>query len=157
MDSNEAVAHFRVYLEKQGLYCTHARLRVARAALGRAGPFEAPELWHVLREAGLGLSTVYRTLTLLERAGVVRRVSGDSDRFVVVFKRPETEYFRCTACGGWTAFNAQRLVGELMDNAQRLGFTLHRRALQLEGLCRACKLERYAPVSPARDHVEEDG
>jgi len=79
MDPDDAVMTFLRYLRHRGLHVTSARERVARAASVIDGHFEAGDLWAELRANGTSTApaTVYRTLSLMVDAGVLRRLEID--------------------------------------------------------------------------------
>ncbi|MFZ4573897.1 MAG: Fur family transcriptional regulator [Phycisphaerales bacterium] len=69
-------AVFRRALKAEGLKYTPERARILDAIMGYDGLFDADRLVRDLREGGIRASkaTVYRTVKLLEDAGVIQRV-----------------------------------------------------------------------------------
>ena len=82
-------AVFRRKLKSEGLKYTPERARVLDAIVRTEGLFEAEGLIGALRGAGMRVSkaTVYRTIKLLQEAGIVQRVlfEGDQSRFQLVY------------------------------------------------------------------------
>src|SRR5574337_1523451 len=104
MENPDPLQLFEIYLRGKGLYNTLSRRHVAQAIFGQQGPFDAASLWALVREAQVGLSTIYRTLDLLDEAGLVRRLPGEITRFECIYRKPWCEYLRCNQCGQWIAF-----------------------------------------------------
>lgn len=139
MSAPSAMKVFSEYLRRQGLYLTRRRRLVAELVLERQLPFEARDIWAGLRGARVGLATVYRTLELLQEAGLVRRLATGVARFEVIYHRRRHEFLRCRACGKWFPFSSPALEEALADVLERFEFTLRRRSIVLEGVCRICK------------------
>jgi Fur family transcriptional regulator, ferric uptake regulator len=75
-------AVFRRKLKAEGLKYTPERARILDAVVGRDGLFEAEELLATVKAAGFRVSkaTVYRTIRLLQDAGIIQRVLFDEDQ-----------------------------------------------------------------------------
>jgi Fur family ferric uptake transcriptional regulator len=95
---------------------------------------------------GLPQSSVYRNLVVLERVGIVRRISGADE-----FSRYELaenlighhHHLVCSSCGAVEDFTASRrlelAVASTIDEVgARSGFSTDGHHLQLTGLCRSC-------------------
>ncbi len=87
-------AVFRRRLKAEGQKYTPERARVLDAVIRMDGPFEAEALVEDLRQSGYRVSkaTVYRTIKLMQDAGIVQRVLGGDDvpRFQLIYgTRPD--------------------------------------------------------------------
>ena len=92
-------AVFRRRLKAEGQKYTPERARVLDAVIRMDGPFEAEALVEDLRSSGYRVSkaTVYRTIKLMQDAGIVQRVLGGDDvpRFQLVYgTRPDDTIVR---------------------------------------------------------------
>lgn len=74
-------AVFRRRLKADGQKYTPERARVLDAVIRMDGPFEAEQLVEDLRASGYRVSkaTIYRTIKLMQDAGIVQRVLGGDD------------------------------------------------------------------------------
>ncbi|MFN9993719.1 MAG: Fur family transcriptional regulator [Phycisphaerales bacterium] len=75
-------AVFRRALKSAGQKYTPERARILDAILGYEGLFDAERLVTDLADAGVSKATVYRTVKLLDEAGVIRRVPIEQDQAV---------------------------------------------------------------------------
>jgi Fur family ferric uptake transcriptional regulator len=77
-------AVFRRTLKKEGLKYTPERARILESVLQIEGVFEAERVLKELREAGFKVSkaTVYRTIKLLQDAGIIQRVPLEREQAV---------------------------------------------------------------------------
>ncbi len=85
---------------------------------------------------GLGLATVYRTVELLRRSGVVRRLPGDEATYVRC--RPgHHHHLVCLSCGSVeeTELCAAPPAAEI---EQKHGFAAQTHELDIYGTCAAC-------------------
>lgn len=82
-------AVFRRKLKSEGLKYTPERAQVLDAVLGFEGLFEAERVIDRVKVSGIRVSkaTVYRTIKLLQEAGIIQRVLVDEDqsRYQVVY------------------------------------------------------------------------
>jgi len=86
---------FRRKLRSEGLKYTPERAAVLDAAVRAEGLFEADRIIEDVKAGGIRVSkaTVYRTLKLLQEAGVIQRVPLDTDQafYQTVFGRRPSE------------------------------------------------------------------
>jgi len=105
---------FRRSLKAQGLKYTPERALVLDAVVRVEGLFEAEEIMESLREAGHRVSkaTIYRTIKLLQEAGLVQRVLSDNAeaRYLLVYGRQPTDLLIHVDTGEVEAVDAPELV-----------------------------------------------
>jgi Fur family ferric uptake transcriptional regulator len=115
-------AIFRRYLHKAKLKFTPERAMILETVLGRTGLFQAESLADDLRKAGHHVSraTVYRTLSHLQDAGILKQVFFDNKQsyFEVIAGRQASDYLICLATGRVIEFSSQRL-NQLRDEICR--------------------------------------
>lgn len=135
---------FEGYLKHQGLNVTQARRAVAEAVASLPSHFEAADLWAELRGKRVSAATVYRTLDLLEQAGLLRRVSfGEAHaHYEHVLGREDHGHLVCQRCGRVLEFADPMLKEVVLQAAQRHGFTLAEAVVQGYGLCSSCQSEQ---------------
>jgi Fe2+ or Zn2+ uptake regulation protein len=105
------------------------------------------------QDASLALSSAYRNLTVLEHAGVVRRVVTDEDYARFELAEDLTEHHHhliCEACGLVEDFEVrlelERAVdAELASIARRRGFAVRSHRIDVIGLCPACAAKSERP------------
>jgi Fur family ferric uptake transcriptional regulator len=92
------------------------------------------------KDPGVGMATVYRTMRLLEEAGLVhaRDFSG-STVFEVALGRAHHDHLICEQCGRIVEFMSEA-IEKLQDKvAEKHGFLLKRHRHELFGLCESCR------------------
>jgi Fe2+ or Zn2+ uptake regulation protein len=95
---------------------------------------------------GLAQSSVYRTLVVLEDAGVVRKVAGTDEFARYELAEDLTEHHHhllCTRCGAVEDFTLPARVERTLESAlvtasRRTGFLASHHRLDLVGLCTDC-------------------
>ncbi len=128
-------------LRGQGVRTTAPRRAVVAAALARPRPFTAQELVEELD--GIGRATVFRTLDLLVRVGVLSRMHGvEAGERCVRYTRCEPEHhhhLRCRSCGRVEEIGLPALERQLAGIARRRGFLATSHEVGIAGLCPRCR------------------
>jgi len=96
----------------------------------------------------LSLVTVYRNLSLLVEAGIIRRVSVHEDApsegawYEHVWGRSHHDHLVCMQCGRRVEFSYPAIDVLQEAVAREHGFTLERHYLELVGLCPECRSKK---------------
>jgi len=91
------------------------------------------------RRADIGRSTVYRTLKLLQEAGLAQELPlpGES-QFEPDYKRQHHDHFVCSSCGGISEFTSPEIERIQDEVAARIGFVIQGHRHHIYGLCQRC-------------------
>ena len=139
------VNEFSEACRRYGVKATHQRREIYREIARTDEHPDAEMIYTRVRKRipEISLDTVYRTLHLLEKKGVIARVGflGDKTRFDANTDRHH--HFVCTECG----FMADFYHEEWNDFRRRgdvhaMG-TVNSIYVELRGLCRACQAKRH--------------
>jgi Fur family ferric uptake transcriptional regulator len=134
---------FRRYLREHGLPVTAPRLAVADVVLGSDRHLSVEEIGRALdaRGAAPGTATIYRTLELLVRSGlVVERDFGEGfRRYEPARGIPQHEHLLCTTCGTVIEFRDERLERMTTLIAEGHHFARQRHRLVIYGVCERCQ------------------
>jgi Fe2+ or Zn2+ uptake regulation protein len=133
-------ARLSAALRAAGLRVTTQRLVLHRVVmeLGRHASAEEITSAAAGRLPGLSLPTVYATLELLERLGLVRRVTGAGP---AALYDPGTEphaHLVCSSCGAVVDVPGEADVAALRRAARRAGLAVDGTEVVLHGRCAAC-------------------
>ena len=143
MATDGVIDAFRAYLREHNLPITAQRLAIADIILGSASHLSAEDIMLELgaRGASAGTATVYRTLEVLLRSGlVVERDFGEGfKRFEAARDIPHHEHLLCSLCGEVTEFRDERLERMTMLIAEQHGFVRQGHRLVISGICGACR------------------
>lgn len=108
----KALERLEAYLRQQGLKMTAQRRRMVEIVLAQPGHFSADDLHARLRQQGehLSLATVYRSLQVLEAAGILEGHDFDDGqrRYERLLERAHHDHMVCIDC---------RLVVEFQNDA----------------------------------------
>jgi Fur family ferric uptake transcriptional regulator len=141
----EAWPLFVDFLKKKDARITQARKIVLTQVFLRHDHFCADDLAAELSSGMNHVSrgTVYRTLALMEEAGLVR-VIRDTDvhaHYEHTFNHPDHEHMICDKCGQFIEFSDDKLM-ELIDEAcKRKQFTERNHRIVVFGTCKDCAKE----------------
>lgn len=131
------------HLRQRGFRWTSQRALIVRKALDTHDHFTADELLDRCRreDPRVSRATVYRTLAVLEEAGVVEALeTGDGGRrFEHVIGHDQHDHMLCRVCGSIFEFRDEELARRHQAAARRIGFRIERHSLRIHGTCRACQ------------------
>ena len=109
--------------------------------------FDPEQLIEELKKAGRRVSraTVYRTLTKLVDAGLLRRIElGTKTVFDHDYGYPYHDHLVCEQCGTMIEFQNEKLTELLQAVAGEHQFRASSRTLVVRGVCAACNAARAA-------------
>lgn len=146
------------YLAEQGLRRTAQREAIIEAVMTTKDHFHAEELLEMAKaiDRSVSRATVYRTIPLLVRSGLLREL--DLGRDVKFYdpnflEHPTHNHLICVDCDKIIEFEDTNM--ELLENciSRRLGFSPANKMVRIEGTCDELKLKgtcRKADAAPAR-------
>ena len=142
---------FQEFLTTKGLRLTRERAIIVEDVFSQHEHFESEELVTRLAERRVSRSTVYRTLSLLEEAGLLRKVARPHDREVYEhdYGYPQHDHFICNKCGTLVEFRNQSISDVLEQEAAQHGFRMTGHRLEVYGTCDRCS-------RPNRKHPKLD-
>ena len=145
VDSAGVTETFRAYLRQHNLPVTRQRDLIADVVLGSDRHLSIEDVARELRGRGAkaGLATVYRTIDLLVRSGlVVERDFGEGfRRYEPARDVPHHEHLLCTRCGRVTEFRDERLERITTLVAETRGYLRQSHRLVIYGVCAECRAE----------------
>jgi Fur family transcriptional regulator, ferric uptake regulator len=137
-------AHARDTLERDGYRLSSPRAAVVETLASLGCSVTAKEIADRLRERGedVGVASIYRTLDLLDRLRLARRVdaaegvaryepidpSGDHHHHIV-----------CESCGQVTAFEDRQLEAAIEQLSRRVEYSIDAHDVTLRGECPGCR------------------
>jgi Fur family transcriptional regulator, ferric uptake regulator len=145
----------RQTLHRRGLRMTPQRQLVLDAVseLGHATPEAVCSKVQETAPA-VNITTVYRTLDLLEQLGVVRHTHLGHGAPTYATGAHEHVHLVCHRCGGVSEVDAALLDDLAGTLARQTGFALDATHVALSGLCAGCDAAGDSePVEPARRHA----
>jgi Fur family ferric uptake transcriptional regulator len=143
VDGHDVIEDFRSYLREHNLPVTAQRLAIAEVVFASDRHVSAEDIAADLgaRGARVGTATVYRTLEVLVRSGlVVERDFGEGfRRYEPARDTPNHEHLLCTVCGRVTEFRDERLERMTTLLAESHSYARQRHRLVIYGVCGTCQ------------------
>ena len=146
--------NFREFLLTKSLRLTKERQILIEEVFAEHSHFDAEDLIARLsrRDDGRRVSraTIYRTLALLEEAGLIRKVARQDERDVYEhsYGYPQHDHLICSRCGTLIEFSEPRIAQLLEEIAAERGFRMKGHRLEVDGLCDTCS--RPPQTRPAK-------
>ncbi len=130
------------FIKEKGLRYTPQREEVLRIFLSVEKHLSADELHKMVKtkNSSIGYTTVYRTMKLLEEAGLCNEIDfGDGiSRFEHRYGHEHHDHLICVKCGGYTEVVKPK-IEELQEKlVKEKHFTPLRHKLQIFGICSKC-------------------
>lgn len=148
------ISRFQDFLSAQGLKLTRERTALVHEIFATHYHFEADELLFKMKEKSLKISraTIYRTLELLVKSGLVRRVHLGEDHYHYEHVRGDShhDHLICTLCGAVIEFHDPQLEQRQREICLKKKFTPTFHNLQILGICGSCQKKGELPHSPDR-------
>lgn len=137
-------------LRAVGLRATPQRIAILEAVHEAQHP-TVESLWSAVKERGIALPTVYRTLDSLERAGLILRTSLREGNWTLhLADEADHAHSICTECGGVTDLELDgRAVPALIKRDSHL-FQNHQVLVTLVGVGPCCSTPRQGRRSAGR-------
>ena len=129
-------------LAAAGNRLTGPRALVVRAIAEQEGALTAEHLVAHLATQGVSRATVYRTLELLERRGLLARMHLDSYHGYAVCDDGHHHHLLCSVCGRVAMVDAGGIEAEIQKLARELDFRVDTHTLEFSGVCRECQAAR---------------
>lgn len=146
--ATEEKAVFASFLVKNRLKRSDQREAIVDAFLRSQRHLSVDDLFQMVqkRRPDVGRTTVYRTLKLLQSAGLAQELVLDGQsRFEREYNREHHDHFICKYCGEIFEFmsdDIERLQDEI---AEKLGFVIEGHRHQIYGACKNCQASGRRP------------
>jgi Fur family ferric uptake transcriptional regulator len=132
---------FAAYLTKHRLKRSEQREVILDTFLRSERHLSVDDLLQMVqrRRSDIGRTTVYRTLKLLQAAGLAQELElhGQS-RFEREYKREHHDHFICKSCGEIFEFSSAEIERIQDEIAAEIGFVIDGHRHQIFGYCREC-------------------
>ncbi len=134
---------FKSFLRGRGLKVTRTRALIFEEIF--AAPTVHPNAEEIYRKLEskkkrVSLATIYRTLNLLVKSGVVSAVDlgEDHSHFEPEWDRTAHGHLICLSCGRVQEFSRREFQAAIDRIGKEKGFKLDKFSIQVFGFCRAC-------------------
>ena len=129
------------HLRRRGLNRSSRRDVVVTAFLGSNKHLSVDDLYNLVRRKspGIGRTTVYRTLKLLESAGLAQALELQGEtRFERELNRRHHDHFICSLCSSIFEFSSDEIEALQEEEARKIGFHIEGHKHQVYGKCANC-------------------
>ncbi len=137
----DARVRFREYLARKGLNFSQPRAIILSQIAQFDRHFGAEELVQALRggQDRVARGTVYRTLSLLEQAGMIRKIHNQGGhRYELSLGEDRHDHLFCEQCGQTFEFRDERLPVAIRQASQELQFQPRTYTVEVLGVCGQC-------------------
>ena len=143
---------FTAYLAQHGLKRSEQREVILDTFLRSERHLSVDDLLQLVqkRRSDIGRTTIYRTLKLLQAAGLATElVLQGQTRFEREYNRAHHDHFICKTCGEIFEFASDEIERIQDEIAADIGFVIDGHRHQIFGYCRTCAAATRAPQDSA--------
>lgn len=152
--------HFIEFIRDRGLRLTPERLALLDEIYSQHGHIDAEELLAAMRRRGSKTSraTVYRNLELLVECGLVRKqlLAGQRHVYEHVHLGQRHDHLVCRQCGRIAEFVSPGIEALQTEICRAHGFDPNSHALQILGICTACRVADSRDDRPRESEPERN-
>ena len=132
--------NFKDFLQERGLKMTWERNIILGEVLGRAGHFQADDLIRFFdsSEHRISRATVYRTLKLLEDAGIIKSFQGSEEIRIYEKVKKHHDHLICIECGKIIEFYNPEIEKLQKSVCSSADFVPVYHVMNIYGLCDEC-------------------
>jgi Fur family ferric uptake transcriptional regulator len=140
----ELLEKFKILLKDNGLKYTKQREAILKTLYDHPDHFTPENLYLLVKEnypeLNTGITTVYRTLNLLEENDIATSISfGSAGKKFELGNKPHHDHLICEKCGEIVEFEDQKIEKLQEDIAKMHDFKLTDHLMQLYGICKKCQ------------------
>ncbi len=144
MSFEELLEEFKKLLKNNGLKFTAQREAILQTLYDNPKHFTSESLYLLVKQSypklNIGITTVYRTLNLLEDNGLVTSISlGVQGKKFEIALKPHHDHLICEKCGKIVEFEDDEIEQLQHDIANMYEFQLTNHLMQLYGHCKECQ------------------
>jgi Fur family ferric uptake transcriptional regulator len=144
----DEIAVLDAHLKRRGLNRSTRRDVVVNTFLASNKHLSVDDLHAAVRRKspGIGRTTVYRTLKLLESAGLAQTLVLEGEtRFERELNRRHHDHFICSGCGAIFEFSSDEIEALQEEEARKIGFRIEGHKHQVYGRCAKCPVLKEKP------------
>ena len=140
----ELLERFKTLLKANSLKYTAQREAILKTLYDHPDHFTPENLYLLVKEnypdLNTGITTVYRTLNLLEENNIATSISfGAAGKKFELGNKPHHDHLICEECGEIIEFEDKK-IEELQEKIAKIhDFKLTNHLMQLYGICKACQ------------------
>ena len=137
---------FKQLLKQNGLKFTRQRELILKFLYENEGHFTPEDIYMLIKkkhpDVTIGIATVYRTLTLLEKEGIASSISfGVQGKKYELGEKEHHDHLICTKCGKIIEFFDDVIEQRQEAIAKKYNFQMLDHTMKIVGLCEACQKE----------------
>jgi Fur family ferric uptake transcriptional regulator len=141
---DELLGKFKALLKSNGLKFTSQREAILKTLYDNPDHFTPENLYLLVKEnypnLNTGITTVYRTLNLLEENKIATSISfGSLGKKFELGNKPHHDHLICENCGDIVEFENTQIEKLQHKVAKEEGFKLTGHLMQLYGICNNCQ------------------
>jgi Fur family ferric uptake transcriptional regulator len=144
---NLLLEQFKSLIKSNDLKYTKQRELIVKFLYENDGHYTPEEISMELKkqysDSNIGIATIYRTLSLLEDAGIVTSISfGVQGKKYEFGLKKHHDHLVCTNCGHIEEFYDETIEHQQHEVAKKFGFRMTGHNMKIMGICKVCQAKQ---------------
>jgi Fur family ferric uptake transcriptional regulator len=143
---DDKIKRIEEILKKRGYKVTSQRKKIIEIFTGNINKhLKIEEIYDIVR-VNISLPTVYRTIELLKKFGIIKEIIIDEARYYelkIFSEKCLHVHLKCLECGKIFDYDDQKLIIKLLDEKdeieKRYDFIVNNISIIFNGLCKKCR------------------
>ncbi len=141
---DKLLERFKSLLKESGLKFTKQRECILSFLYKNSAHYTPEQIYSAIKEANekmnIGIATVYRTLSLLESAGIASSISfGTKGKKYELGVKKHHDHIICVECGDIVEFVDDTIEHRQEQIAKKYGFKMTDHTMKIVGVCGSCQ------------------
>jgi len=142
----EKINYIKKILLSKGYKMTIQRNEIIKLLLITEKHLMADEMYHELKNKGIGLATIYRNLELFKELNIVREINSIEGRYFelkIFSKKCMDIHFKCSKCGKIEDIYEHDMIYNILNYNRVIenntGYEIKDVSMIMKGLCNKCR------------------
>lgn len=147
----DKIKYINFILKRNGYKLTSQRKNIFRSIINFNGHITIEEIYDNVKDKGIGLATIYRTLDLFEELNIIKKVEINNNKYyeMKIFSGdPMHIHFKCNNCDKIIDIKYDTINIEMIKMLQKLEknkkFKIFDSDIVFKGICSNCRRESNA-------------
>lgn len=134
------------YLKEKGYKTTRAREELIRVFVETQDHLKPEDVHRKLKAEHVSLPTVYRSIDLLKKLGIIKEISIADERYYELYRFSQKKlhiHFQCISCGKIKEYDDRHVISTMLNQKEYIeknyGDQIEDITIVTKGICQECK------------------
>lgn len=146
LSNEEKIRQLIEHLKEKGYKNTGARGKMIKVFVEAEDHLKPEDVHRKLKGEDVSLPTVYRSIDLLKKIGIIKEISIADERYYELYRFSQKKlhiHFQCSSCGKIKEYDNRHIFSTMLSQKEYIeknyGDQIDDITIVTQGLCRKCK------------------